>query len=539
MVGAVRIMNLLRERKLSAALMVAGGLAISLSAQTLNIIGVTALRSVATNLNGAGIRVAQPEASLTIDNLTWQVNPAFVSQPTNLFTYYSSSGSSNAYPNSLGVESGHAGEVGRQFYSPVYGVATNVAQVDNYEANHFINDIVDTAVAIPASIVNQSFADPDTNSQAAYDTIYDNYAAQYRTLFISGAGNDARVEPPSTCYNGISVGAYWNGVNVGGVGPTPNGGRCKPDITAPNVYTSYTTPLVSGVAALLAQAGVRGDGGGDTNSATDMRVLKALLLNGAVKPVGWTNGAARPLDARFGAGFLNALNSYVQLTGGKQNYIVTNKVSLNAAHPPTGDTGTVAVLSGWNFSTNVSGRSNSPGSQNDTIHHYYFNVSNVNSVAKFTATATLVWNRQQSQSAINNLNLFLYDCANSNLVMSSTSAVDNVEHLYITNLAQGRYDLQVWKAGGNNAAIVSAAEPYALAWEFVPPPVLALTNGAGKALQWSAYPAAFVIESRTNLLAGSWSTNGFGAPAITNGVNSIPLSTTNAVRFFRLKQWRP
>ena len=37
------------------------------------------------------------------------------------------------------------------------------------------------------------------------------------------------------------------------------------------------------------QAGLRGDGGSDTNAAADMRTIKALLLNGAVKPADWTN----------------------------------------------------------------------------------------------------------------------------------------------------------------------------------------------------------------------------------------------------------
>ena len=83
--------------------------------------------------------------------------------------------------------------------------------------------------------------------------------------------------------------------------------------------------------------------------------------------------------------------------------------------------------------------------------------------AAFTATATLVWNRQQNQTNINNLDLFLYNCANSNLVTCSTSLVDNVEHIFLPQLAQGRYDLQVLKNGG---ATVSTNETYALAWEF-------------------------------------------------------------------------
>ena len=205
------------------------------------------------------------------------------------------------------------------------------------------------------------------------------------------------------------------------------------------------------------QAGLRGDGGGDTNSAADIRTVKALLLNGAVKPADWTNVAPSPLDYRYGAGVLNVFNSYEQLAGGKHGFIVSTTGSTGGAHPPTGAAGTVGVLSGWDFNTNTSGKF---PSQFDAVNHYYFNVTNGASNATFTATMTLVWNRQQNQTAINDLNLFLYNCANSNLVACSTSLVDNVEHIFVPKLAPGRYDLQVWKAGGSG--IVSASEIYAL-----------------------------------------------------------------------------
>jgi len=190
------------------------------------------------------------------------------------------------------------------------------------------------------------------------------------------------------------------------------------------------------------QAGARGDGGSSTNAAADIRTVKALLLNGAVKPADWTNNAPSPLDTRYGAGVLNIFNSYEQLAGGRHGYIVSTSVSTGGAHPPTGASGMVSTLSGWDFNTNTS------SSTSDGVNHYYFNVTNGVSEAMFTATATLVWNRQRNKSGINNLNLFLYNAANSNLVAVSTSAVDNVEHIFVPNLAQGRYDLQVWKAGG-------------------------------------------------------------------------------------------
>lgn len=512
-------------------------------ASNLDTIGVTLLQAVTTNINGAGIRVAQPEAGYgTATN--WEVNPGAggVGQPVSLFTYFSSSGTANNFPNAVGAESGHADAVAGCFYGIPDGVATNVAHVDSYDANYFVQVSAfitpfstNYTVSLPSTnindpVVNQSFIFGSVPSQVSVaeqqqiDSAYDNYAAQYKTLFVSGAGNGGSVCPPSTCYNGIGVGAYGGGSSTG---PTLDNGRAKPDITAPAGVTSFSTPQVAGAAAVLMQAGLRGDGGSDTNSAAEIRTVKALLLNGAVKPDDWTNGAASPLDMRYGAGVLNVFNSYKQLAGRKQTNFISASVSVDAAHPPTGATNTIGVLSGWNFTSLTS------SSSSDGVNHYYFNVTNGVSDAMFTATATLVWNRQRNQSGINNLNLFLYNAANSNLVAVSTSAVDNVAHLFVPNLAQGRYDLQVWKAGGS---FVSSSETYALAFEFFSMPLDIARSGTNVVLQWPLYPAGFVLESATNLNPPvSWNTNG-PAPVVTNNQNSVVVGVTNTSQFFRLRR---
>jgi hypothetical protein len=347
-------------------------------------------------------------------------------------------------------------------------------------------------------------------------------------LFVSGAGfPDNPVWSPATCYNGIGVGVFPSTDSP--YGPTPDG-RSKPDIVAPGFPgpdTSYTSPLVAGAAAVLMQAGLHGDGGGDTNSAVDIRTLKALLLNGAIKPSGWTNSSSAPLHPLYGAGVLNVFNSYEQLAGGKHSYIVATSVATNSPHPPTGNIGTVSALSGWDFNTNIS------SATTNGVNHYYFNVTNNLSGATFAATATLVWNRHKTNSGINNLNLFLYNAANSNLAACSTSLVDNVEHLYLTNLAQGRYDLQVFKKGG---MVVTTNETYALAFEFFLQPLTATKSGTNVALSWPVYPAGFVVESTTNLSPPqNWSTNGIPAPAITNNQNYTLLNATDANQFFRLR----
>ena len=504
----------------------------SSQATTLDTIGMTLLRAMTTNLNGAGIRVAHPEAQVSTNPPSWQVNAGNYPQLAGRFTYASNLGSTNVFPNSLGAESWHANTVGNYFYGQAGGVATNVAQVDCYDADFFITNYVFNAAPMPdAPVVNQSFTfgNVSTNlptpanylsvsDQQAVDSAYDDYAALYGTLFVSAINNGGSVSPPGTGYNGIGVGAYGG---FSSIGPTLDNGRCKPDITAPEGATSFSTPQVSGTAAVLMQAARRGDGGSDTNAAADLRTIKALLLNGAVKPANWTNSSAAPLDLRYGAGVVNAFNAYEQLAGGKQVFCASNSVASGAAHPPVADTNTVAATSGW------SRESISSSATNDTVNHYLFNVS------KGMATITLVWNRQLGQTNINDLDLFLFDAANSNLVAGSTSRVDNVEHLFLPQLPAGRYDVQVLKNGGTN--VVSDAETYALAFAFVSPEPNLATAGTNLSLTWPVYPAGFRAEATTNLASPLWSTNDLPDPALTNSMNSLILKATNAFQFFRLR----
>jgi Subtilase family len=292
-----------------------------------DVTGVTLLRAVGTNVNGAGVHVGQVEAAIDANGVGWEIQPNGVPEPTNLFTWYSDNTSSTQYPNALGTNSWHATEVGQYFYGQSVGVATNVAHVDNYNADYFLqgNESVNGTVTnftfnlpsgnINDSVVNQSFivlnndgSHVTSNEEAVVDSTYDTYAATYGTLFVNGAGNGdpTYISPPASCYNGIGVGVY-NGGTSGG--PAYNG-QCKPDITADGAGgdTSFSTPLVAGAAALLVQAGLRGDGGGNTNAAANMITVKALLLNGAVKPANWANVPPSPLDYRYGAGFLNVFN---------------------------------------------------------------------------------------------------------------------------------------------------------------------------------------------------------------------------------------
>jgi len=492
--------------------------------------GLTLMEEATTNVNGSGIRVGQPEAAVDTNN-DWEVDPAHVGQPTNLFTWYSNALSSTTYTNSLGGDSWHADNVGGDFYGIPGGVATNVAHVDNAYADdyysHNIADLKTLSGNITDAVVNQSytFGQQSVSEQETLDSQYDNYSMQYNTLFISAANNGGSVSPPGTSYDCISVGAYGGSSSYG---PTIDNGRCKPDMTAPGAETSFSTPLVAGAAAALLQAGLRGDGGSDTNSAARMVTAKALLLNGTVKPADWSNIPPEPLNTNYGAGVLNIFNSYEELAGGKHVYNYSTNIPMGTSHLPIVTSASVPVLSGWDYNTNTS------TSSDDAVNHYFFNVTNISHAVAFTLTATLVWDRHQSTTGINNLMLFLYNAANSNLVSSSTSAVDNVQHVYIPRLPTGRYDLQVWKAGGK--IIVSTNEPYALAWAFVTQTLKATASGANIILSWPVYPGGFALESGTSLTsAAGWTTNDVPLPGFTNNQNVVTIGTANGAQFFRLR----
>lgn len=426
-------------------------------------IGINELRALDPTLNGSGIRVAQPEASSgpQVSPPDFEVNPAnsLVNQPPSLFTYTSSNGTSTSFGGSVGQESGHADNVASLFYGIPNGVATNVSHVDNYDADYFIS-LVTNRVNVPALVINQSFVVADNMGNPiqdpATDQFYDNYIAAFNKVIVSGAGNFGKPDSPSTAYNDISVGAFGTGASSS-VGPTLDG-RSKPDIVAPAGATSFSTPQVSGAAAILLQAGARGDGGaGAAADSQDFRTVKALLLNGATKPAGWTHTQTAPLDPNYGAGILNVFNSYEQLAGGKHAPITTTAtLTLGGPHAPPVVGGNEPSTVGWDFTTLTM------SAANDNVDHYFFNVTNPSAL-----TATLDWERQDGQATINNLDLYLYDANTGALIDQSISAVDNVEYLFDQNLPAGRYDLQVLSHGGT---IVSPTETYALAYNFAATP---------------------------------------------------------------------
>jgi len=400
-------------------------------------------------LDGSGTSVAQPEAGNPDPH--WQVDPALVGLPVERFRWIASSGSTNGFPNNLGMASGHASQVGQALYGSTDGVAPGVAYIENYEAVYFVG-LIQSGLPINPPLVNQSFAFGGQNQ--TIDLNYDNYVNVHGTLFVSGVGNSGAPASPATMWNGIGVGAFGGASSFG---PTSDG-RCKPDLTAPGVLTSFATPQVVGTAALLLQAITNGVvPAGDAALAADWRTLKALLLNGADKPAGWTNAVAYPLDARYGTGLLNVFRTYDQLRGGRRLASATNTFRVIDPVPIPSSNHVITARRGWNMAAI------SHGPLESAVHSYLLD-SSASGQAIVALVATLNWALPVGGTAANNLDLVLADADTGAVLAESRSPKNNVEHLHVINLPAGRYLLQVLKLGGALES-VTRTETYALAFE--------------------------------------------------------------------------
>ena len=195
---------------------------------------------------------------------------------------------------------------------------------------------------------------------------------------------------------------------------------------------------------------------------------------------------------------------------------------------PPAPTNEITSRRGWDFATVSSSLTN------DGVLHYFLDVVGP---SNRSFTATLVWNWQLNQTAINDLDLFLYHVPDNSLIGSSVSSVDNIEHLSIPNLPSGHYDLQVFKSGGV-VKRVTTNETYGLAFDVGPsqrpvfgPPSLAssqfTTRLTGEPNQ------RYRIDTATSL--GTWS------PVLTNSTSSagtlnisLPATGTRFLRALEL-----
>jgi hypothetical protein len=314
--------------------------------------------------------------------------------------------------------------------------------------------------------------------------------------YVSGAGAQVTAGVRAAvdlAAPGESITAAFYGGQTGGNDVTLNGsvdqGSAAAAYTASLAGTSFAAPLVAGGAALVASAARTLAPLAANAAAASSMVIKSLLLTGAEKTTGWSNGlqavsegpatflrTTQSLDWAVGAGRMDLDHTYdIQLAG-----------QTDVAGTATGLQGSVAAL-GWDYGA----------AQRTTSNDYVL----PELVAGTPFTATLSWMRNLSPLTYNDLaqanldlSLWLLDAGNgfSTRVASSSSLYNTVEHLHFTLPAGGRYGLRVDypsntfdQTAGSTWGDAANLQAYGLAWSAtaVPGP-LPIAGGLG-AVAWA------------------------------------------------------
>ncbi len=384
--------------------------------------------------------------------------------------------------------SGHATAVGRYFFGNTNSLIPATTVIDAYHAGNwqgagFLNAGSSSMPQVESRRVqNHSWIGTYPREGTSLDSINNSVThinqrldfAIGRDGFVGVVGvnnNFSKTLPDLLCqsYHTLSVGRA-DGAHSAGLTAFDVAGRMKPDIVSFETVTSYSTPQVASAAGLIYQK-LNTSYSSELSTEDYPRLTKALLLAGAAKePLStWSRAdSAKPYDARYGAGALNILLAYRTLLAGRQTA---------SASVPVANTGwTVASVRN---NTTAGGRT------------YYFEVPPGSPVP---FSAALTWHRSvtifsngSTTASMANLDLKLFTATGTTLgseIDSSTSTVDNVEHIYRATLAPGSYALQVSNGG-------TTLTPYALAWRTSPTVSVAATVPVARELDGS--PATFTL----------------------------------------------
>lgn len=348
-----------------------------------------------------------------------------------------------------GTSSSHATTVGQNLYGNTTSMAPGITDIDVYEAGDWLNNkgwatgdpFVETNPLQNHSWVGFSSSNAAT-ARMDYAVVREGFLPVTGLYNSDYGGQMIPSDIPEiygSIYNGISVGVSDGSHRTGVTSASDGPGRIKPEIVAPNSFTSFATPYITAAAAILIESA-----GTDTD-AKQQQVLKATLLAAADKTPfpEWDQTTLRPVDDIYGAGQLDVYESYFIQQAGKQI------------------AGTPIDQRGWNFASLGSSSS----------HTYKLFVPNGFILQNLSALIT--WNRTVTRiktgrfinynpNTLANLSFTLAQQP-SGISQTSNSPVDNIEHIWRDSsnaLTAGNYTLTVSTDIGTDYAIAWRSELY-------------------------------------------------------------------------------
>jgi len=416
---------------------------------------------------GAGVEVAQVEAETT----------SGYAPDTNHAEF---SGKSFTLMNGTSGISNHATNVAKRMYGTGNtGVAPGIDSIFVYSASgwaqtSFLNVGTGGNPATPpgnVALFNNSwigsFGSVAVDSEAVRraDWSIDSSNA----MMLNGVANSGEHLPlMSFGFNCVSVGTA-GGDHIGGVIPSgyDTSGCQIPLIVAVQGTTSNATGIVSGVTSMIIETAETHPNTSGNYFSTLSETIKAALLTGGKHEAAWTNNAeitgpnrgrtSQPIDAMFGVGTANIDRSWQVMSGGQHASSTSTSGLISAPH------------AGWETAIVT----------NNQSKYILFDVA----TPADEVSVALTWNQTVNSGFASysevNVDLRLWGFDGSSLVditgdagtgifsggnVVSESAVDNVEHLYIVNLAIGQYVLEVNRSNSSGNSKV-----FSVGWLFPEP----------------------------------------------------------------------
>jgi hypothetical protein len=461
---------------------------------------------------GAGIGVLQCEAPESTNN--WI---------PNLADEVRYGGKTFTIPNGSPGTSNHANTVALEYYSNNGSIAPSISNIWLYEAINYVTtgylNVGQSSSIPPIDSPDDSIRVHNHSWIGQFNNANDNLALRRmdflsirdNILMVNGTNNGgAAAHMFAHAFNTLTVGGDAGTHTTIDVPVTIDGpGRMKPWIVAPGDLTSYTTPIVSAVAAMLYETIETDSVLVDDFAAGRVQMMRAILLAGATHLEDWTNNPVesgdlrgstdRPIDDVFGAGMVNVDRSHRILTGYRQ----TGTTSLESAPEIS--------MTGWDW----------PRVLWNSQKHWRLSIDSP--VEEMTVAIT--WQRAPGSTFTNyslmDIDLELLQLVDGELVslvgdggvgafesgnVLSNSRVDNVELLSITGLQPGEYVLRAQRQSTGDIPNTYAG----IAWH--------ITTGDPEPIPGDINEDGAVDGLDLSILLGAWGTDDPAADIVVDGL---------------------